>query len=345
MGLQDLLTEFSDQDLQDIAVEVREGEVSDDILDSLAAEFEALDDDRVGAAVEERPPLADVLFELGLEVPPPPQEPVEIEEEIEVEEVGVENRIRTLLELAPGRSTAYYLEWVAALEQGDATGIGISQDDMDSLTDSQRENLQRLAEQRLQTVRDFDPEDFPDINRLTERGPGRSVGYFRRVLEELQGERDPETLPEEELQQLIDVAPDLRERFIERVQDHIERLEGGGAPDRGQTGLPGGISIDQITSAGVDEAVRNIVPNTSRREDFHTGEEFTADPEMERSFMRLVFDVEGDKGPFSRSFFKTAPDRRRNSMRAWVRGNFLAGNVSRSDLEKRGLPTEWIEDL
>jgi len=111
------------------------------------------------------------------------------------------------------------------------------------------------------------------------------------------------------------------------------------------------------TSGALDDSreqilqkARGIVPQTDNREHRDTGEPFSADTELETRFVAMVIDTHGFKASnradrWTMSHFLLPPEDRDLSLKQWTALKFKSEQISRRDLERWKLPTEWVENL
>lgn len=306
--------------------------------------------DLIEAVEEARGPVNGVAVEEegGVEEPPEPLEP---------EAESAVRMVERLLSPTAGRDPDFFFGLREALETGDASFSGqVNQETIDAIPADRRQLLADRADDlaRSVAVSDMTRADFPRVEDATERRQGRTVvDYWRPLLRELEA-ADPEAadilrgqgVSGEQLEALFANSNVLNE-FIEKVQQNIEGIQGTreGAPGPSGPLPPGtGERIGQQISA----RVRQIVPNTRRREDPISGETFSADPQLERAFLEWVINIKGDTNRFDALYFRSSPERRRREfipMQAWARLQVTAGNASVSSATGAGLPEEWFEGL
>lgn len=95
---------------------------------------------------------------------------------------------------------------------------------------------------------------------------------------------------------------------------------------------------------------RLIVPRTDEREHFNRDETFTANTDLETRFVAMVIETQGQRSAsrthrWTRVDFLLPPEERDTTMEQWTASMYRAGKVFRSDLERWGLPIEWIESV
>lgn len=351
MSVLDLAREFSEDELQDLVDGIFTARVGEEREQRLRELLEDAPPTLREDAVAENPVFADLEQVLGLMPSEAPiEEPVEeaIRERTQAERQARE-AVETLIEANMG--DADVLSSLArALERLDGSESDlISQERLQQLTDQDREELANAATQAALRAEPLDIADFPNLERALRRRGGRDATYFERVAEELRGDREPESLlrqdvDEDTIQNLRQFHQDVLEEAIATAEQHVEdlRSDRGRAPP--STGGVQGVPSD-VGEAAVSSRVRRVVPSESRREDPITGEVFRVDVRLEQRFLSWVIDVMGDTNRFDTLYFRRAPVNRDISMEDWARLQIRAGNASVNNAENAGLPPEWFEGL
>lgn len=365
MALDDFFGSHGADDIERLADAISAGEVAQERVDTLRERIEDT----------ERTVIEDILAEqgfqtvaawnvledaLGLERTTPrvgeatdpglaPEEP-EVEERTEEEMEALERARDIMFRGQTQFSDAQLRDTKRAIESGNLEDAPVAvqgplqrlaQEDLDTLVD---EIDDALAERVGELVGEDEPErtamdQFPGIQAATDRGPGRSVPYFRGVLQELQGEKQADRLPTDELRRVQNRST-VRQQFIEKVEQNIAQLEA--QQQRRGTQRPS-ISGGQVD---MSQTARRIVPPASRR-DPSTGEQWTASPEqvqLERSFMEFVLQTKPNRNRWDDGFlFRHRPENRDISMQQWARLMVEADNASVSEATRLGLPESWFE--
>lgn len=226
MSVLDFVEELSPADIEALIEGITFGRVSLEREERLRERIEDAPPTLREDAVAVTSVFGDLEDALGLTRSMPPSDGDPAEEAIRERTAAEREARERVTDLIDANiADAEPLQGIAeALAQQDATASELlTQERIDALTTADREQLAARAREALQQV-DFDQANFPVIDEQTRRGSGRDIAYFQRVLQELRGQRDPQTLPADELDQLGDV-PDVREQFIDRVQDTIDALE------------------------------------------------------------------------------------------------------------------------
>lgn len=117
-----------------------------------------------------------------------------------------------------------------------------------------------------------DTVSVPEAELAVTPGGGKDASHFRQVIQELQGERDPDKIPEEEIQTLRN-SPGKRQELIQEAQRQLTRLSGGGTGGGGggpsaaqgaaQGGFGGGVpGPDDPTGPEAFNEIENMLPRT-----------------------------------------------------------------------------------
>lgn len=308
MTLLDFARSRDPDDLRTLIEGVREGEVGEDTREQLRALIEDEREETRQEAVDAQPLIADLEEALDLRPTLPPEQPAVTEEELEgaIEVVDEDaeraiDKVQTLLQQGAGRDLEFFDGIRRALATADAVHTPhLSQDDVDALPEEEREQLENRAESLVDrmVVEDLELSDFPDLEDVVDRGPGRSATYFRGVIRELRGEAEPDRVPEEVLEQTPDP---IVEDAIEEAQANLDAIE---AEDE-EPDVAGTLDVDRTdVSPGGPSGDPSLGVDTIIDEDYMDGTRLERDPEFEQRFMDLANRV----GLFRRLDFESGPD-------------------------------------
>lgn len=349
MGVLDLARQLSEDEFQGLVDDIFTGQVSQEFESAIREEIEAADITLREDAFELNPAFGDLEEVLGLEpsepVPLPGEEEVEIRERTQAEREA-RQAIIDLIE-ANMDDVEVLLDIARALEQEDASLSGLfAQRRIDTLTEMDREGLADRAHEAARTAEPLEAGDFPVLDAAVQRGGGRDATYFRNVIQELRGIRDPQTLPNQgvsadSLDDIREEHPEVVDELVARAQTIIDQLEGR-APE-----APSAVEGPAIQPRGgeqVSAAVRRVVPQQARREDPLTGETWEANVDLENRFYAWALRAKPNNR-WTSFDFRTLPENRDRSMAVWANAQVRAGNASVSSALEAGLPEEWFEDV
>lgn len=353
LDLAESLTEDEMAELVDGIFQARVGQAREERLTELIEDAPpTLRED----AVAENPAFADLERVLGLMPSEPPPEAPPGEAAIR-ERTQAEREARDAVEalIEGNMDDADVLRGLArALDDLDAAASGLlSQERLQQLSDADREELARAAQEAARRAEGVELGDFPALERALRRRGGRDATYFENAAAELRGDRELDTLQRQDvepatLRDLREFHPDVLEAAIERAEANAAALRGE-APEEEQDFVDtGGIRPGEITERAISARVRQLVPAEERRRDPITDEPFQANPALERNFLEWVINVKGDTDRFNRHYFESSPERRRRefiAMQAWARLQVKAGNATVQSAEQAGLPSSWFSGL
>lgn len=233
-----------------------------------------------------------------------------------------------------------------------------AQDVIDALPPSLLRYYRSVAENQLEGVIAAElepgPPDFPNMDAVVRRGPGRSVHHYWEPLKEQLQSGDPdwdgkdilrrEEVPDEEIDLLMR-ADEVRQHYIEQVQQNIdaivdERDDGRAPPGAGRRGA----EVEDIDD--LQDVDRTPAEGSGARRP-----EFRGLTEFQRLFIELARDVGWcDKLPCRnpQQYFNMSEARQQRNydmtpvayLHYWV----SSGDVTREELRNRGFPLDVIPD-
>lgn len=360
MTAEDALEEFTNEQLATMQAAIAAGTIEEARLEAI---FDILDEATLSLlndVAEDKPALVDLIRSvenlLGREMEIIPIRLAEEGEEpgpaLDGEAASAVDMIESLLMPTAGRDPDFFFRLREALETGNAEfSEQITQEQLDQIPESERQRLAERADEvaRQTVIGGLTRNDFPAVERATNRASGRTVeNYWEPLLEQLEtGDPDQQEIlesqgvPDDQIEALMRNAS-VRNEFIEKVEGNIEAIRGPAE----QQPVDRGPAID--VSDRISARVRSIVPDTRQRTDPITGETFTADPDLEQRFLEFVINVRGSTDRFDTHYFRSSPARRRSefiTMESWTRLQIQAGNATVREAERAGLPDEWLDDL
>lgn len=182
------------------------------------------------------------------------------------------NRIRDALEHLPGAfkddPQSYYDRWMEALMRGDASGVEITQTEMDRLSTKDREDLRDVARSQYDAALDDAGLDaFPSTREAIKQARTSNRAFVKAVIDEIERERDPERIDADEIERL-GRAPRAKKEALDQLKDRINELDRGGSQGnryrRGSGGGSGGPNRGQDPGMSDDE-FQNIQDEADRR--------------------------------------------------------------------------------
>lgn len=84
------------------------------------------------------------------------------------------------------------------------------------------------------------PVNVPEAELAVTPGRGKDASHYQQVIQELQGRREPEKIPQEEIEALQN-APEKRQQLIQQASQQL--IEKGGSPPEGVGGSAGGVGM------------------------------------------------------------------------------------------------------
>lgn len=367
MSLVDWARERSADDLQTLIDGIESGDVAEDKQDALRERLEQTDRTVREDAVAELPLIADLESVLGLRPTMPPAPTLDEDLVIEERTPDQQDAWDDVVRYANAKTTS--LDELRALRDALADGTpdrapAAVRESVRTLDQDDRDDLAEQADDAVAAQESFSEDDFPVVAAALERGPGRSTSYYRNIINELRGKRDPRTLrdqgvPDDQLDRLRERADSVRESFIEQAEAHINDLESGqqgGGRDR-RSGLSGGSVFADAQDAADEARAGDDLPagrddqTVDVDTDYHSGEPVMRDPDFERRFRQLTRRV-GWYSKFDMTnpdhYFRLTPKHQRKYY-DFTPDEFLVyllnrGEVSESGLRKRGFDVDALDD-